>query len=333
MFNKNLTEEYKNKKMPDDLKNNIFANMQNIKPSVKRNLSVKRRILIYAAVFISLILVVSAAAVVYNNTQYIPFKGFVEGEYEIYRTPEIIQFGDAVIETVMRIQEGDKNELAIVITEEMQIPETQIPIERSNFLDKYGGLSITTLDGNTFVLNDNIYVDVALNGIVLKILFDDFPKVNEFTISGGNISADIKLVEDKFDELYGYAEKDGISIKMMQVAKNSRVFAYEINENILDLDSVFGKNNYTKNIFIGGSLSIYDKAGNHFVETGYLGLTLGFSNNIINDCNLILSKRPVDKITKAVVEKVGIFVNIEETINNGYINPYMILYDFEINFN
>ena len=90
MFNKSLTEEYKNKKMPDDIKNNILVNMQNIKSPVKHNYSIKRRILIYAAVFISLIVVVSAAAIVYNNAQYVPFKGFVEGNYEIYATPEII---------------------------------------------------------------------------------------------------------------------------------------------------------------------------------------------------------------------------------------------------
>ena len=286
MFDKNLINEYKNKKMPGDIKNNIYENMQSFKPSVKYNFSFKRRILIYAAVFMSLVLIVSAAAIVYNNTQYVPFKGFVEGgDYEIYATPEIIEFGDAIIETVMRIQEGEKSELVIILTSEYYLTPEHI----------YKNLKVTTPDGKIYTIEDNGIMSSA----VLRMKIPDFPAVNDFAISVSNISANISLVKNGLDNetgdegSFGFIEKNGLSFKMKQLTKGSKILAYEIKEEIIDLDYLFGeKNPFIKDLRLIG-INVYDEAGNNCTSTGYSGSGYGADDNI-----LILRDRPEGKITK-----------------------------------
>jgi len=337
MFDKNLTEEYKNKKMPEDIKNNILESMNAYKTTspAKKIKSVRRYVLVYAAVFISLAVLVSAA-VVYGNMQYVPGKGFVEeGKYEVYATPEIIQFGDAIIETVMRIQEGDKSELAIIITD-----------NRNNFSpDNYKkDLTVTTPDGQIYTVAkcDNPEPEpkdgtVQISSNFLRIIFPDFPAVNEFVISENGASVNISLIENGFDVetgdtgTFGITEQNGITIMMKQLTKGSKIIAYQLEDNNLDFDYLFGERNYFHKRFRLYNIELYDEAGNNCTETGYSGSGTYDYKNKFYDNVLILPKRPEGKIIKMSHNQDFPYIGVSaENINFEKDSDKMIFADVEI---
>jgi hypothetical protein len=306
MFDKDLINEYKNKKMPDDMKNNILEAMNKpINRTVKPSKSIKRYVLVYVAVFMSLIIIVSAA-VVYNNIQYIPLKGFVEGDYEVFATPEIIKFGTSTIETIMRVQEGKKSELAIIITDDREIFTTK------NYKKD---LKITTPDGKTYVVDKYDTPEpnpengtVQISNDYLRIIFPEFPAVNEFVISENGVSVNITLIKNGFDVetgntgSFGSVEQNGISIMMKQLTKGSKIIAYQLEDKNLDFDYLFGNRNYFHKIFRLFAIEIYDEAGNNCTETGYNGSGSYDYKNKFFDNILILRKRPEGNITKITTE-------------------------------
>jgi hypothetical protein len=101
-------KKYKEIKMPEDMKNDILVSMQEYKSTgsvyARPKTAIKSRILIYAAMFVSLaMIVVSATAIINNNStvvQYVPLKGLVESviteeeeatsAFMIYAAPEVI---------------------------------------------------------------------------------------------------------------------------------------------------------------------------------------------------------------------------------------------------
>ena len=317
MFDKNLANEYKNKKMPEDIKNNILESMNAYKTNNRPAISVKsfrRHVLVYVAVFISLVVVVSAAAVVYNM-QYIPGKGFVEdGKYEVYATPEIIQFGDAIIETVMRVQEGGKSELAIIITDRY---DTFSP---NNYKKD---LIVKTPDGKIYTVAkfDNPEPDpedgtVQISSNFLRIIFPDFPAINEFVISENGMSVNISLIRNGFDVetgdtgTFGITEQNGITIMMKQLTKDSKIIAYQFEDKNIDFDYLFGDRNYFYKEFRLYRIELYDEAGNNCTETGYSGSGTYDYKNKFYDNILILPKRPEGKITKMLINQEFPYVGV-----------------------
>ena len=322
MFNKDLTEEYKNKKMPDDIKSNILENMHNAKPPVKysfSNLSIKRRILIYAAVFVSLIVVVSAAAIVYNNTQYIPFRGFVEGDYEIYATPEILPLGSATIETVMRAKNSESSELSIII---LNMYEENIKIVTEDY-GEFDAAPIT------------IYGSRSNNGYYIK----DFPEINEFTIVNGNNSTEVKLELNDFQNVT-VLDDFGVNLKYHNISKSSKILAFDIIENNFDIEKILGvpdvaprqielssgngyyltENEAFKTAFIN-EFRLYNADGNEYPSQDFIASTMpsGLGSLIFFD------KKPEEPIGKVIID--SILVRIECFSANIYADEYIPIPD------
>ena len=295
MFDK--YKNYKDIKMPEDIKNSILESMQEYKPAAKFKYAVKRRILMYAAMFVCLAMVVSAATIIINNSRtqyYVPFVGFTDKDLEIYAIPEIIEFGSnqVVLETVMRVKDPEtgKNKLTAIMT----------VITRDNTLhNNFTELTITTPDGEEYILTTN-ESGWSQRGSVyertFRFLYEDFPEINEFTITGADISHEIMLVENAFEELYGYTENDGVEIIMRHVTRNSKVIAFEIIDKSIDLDYFFGEGQQFVKSLSFNDLKIYDETGKQISMGGRSESGRG-SDNLI-----ILDERPKNKISRVTID-------------------------------
>lgn len=301
MFNKDLISEYKNKKMPDDLKSGILETMREQKAPAKPRFAVKRRVLAYAAVFMSLILVVSAAAVIYNNTQpqYIPFKGFVEndGSYEVYYTPEVLSLGDARIETVTRTKAGDSHELSIIMT---NLPDGNLKIITEN----HGEFDITP----SVMYGDYNYAYYIQN----------FPDINKFVLSCGGYSTEVKLEPSNPDDVI-IAEDSNATLKFYHMSKGSKFAAYDIDERNFDTEKILGAA-YDKRILLG-AVKMYDADGNVSEDTGWRGnVEMSGKNSVI-----FMDFMPNDelwKLTEArklITDNMSVHINILDVCADEYI--------------
>ena len=312
MFNKDLTEEYKNKKMPDDLKSNILENMQNAKSPKKynfSNLSIKRRILIYAAVFISLIVVVSAAAIVYNNTRYIPLKGFVEGDYEIYSIPEVLPLGKATIETVTRVKNGNINNLSIII---LDLYNDNIKI----ITEKYGEFNISS--GTQYGLNNYGYY------------IEDFPEINEFTIISGDKSTEVKLELRNPDDVI-VVEDDNVTMKFYSMSKGSKIIAYDVSENVFDIEKILGIPEVIPEPYfnINNILSGFRIPDNSMFAYKNISLHRGIKINDYDNYSIyghgplmFIDKLSNDTLNKITITRIHVGVYIDNP-NNIYADVYI----------
>lgn len=315
MFNKDLINKYKNIKMPDNIKNNIYKNIQNIKISAKPNLKIKRRVFIYAAVFISMILVVSATAIIYNSTQYIPFKGFVEGDYEIYSTPEVLPLGKATIDTITRVKNGDSSELSIIITDLYNLYNESI--------------KIITEDHGEFDLNPAIKYDNFNYGYYIE----NFPEINKFIISGNGESIEANLELNKPDNVI-IAENSNVTIKSYNMSAGSRIFAFNAEERNFNIEKILGipeknpeKNPYDllddsyfipdgeifayKVISIIDNLNIYDQKNEKFE---YFGYTASIAPDKLGSL-MIFDKVPENKLSKITTNNIGVMLRFTQSTN------------------
>jgi hypothetical protein len=231
------------------------------------------------ALMLCFVMLVSATAIIIYQTQYIPGKGFVEGDYEIYHTPEILTFDSlATIETITRVKDGKSSELSIIITDA---------------LDK--NIKIITKNHGEFNLAPAVDYNYSSFGTMGKFQFDneggyssygyfikDFPDINEFTVVSNGESAEVKLVPGNPDAVLA-AEDSGVAMKFYSMAKGSKVLAYEISGNNIDFEKIFGygsievngqiyKMAHDKNMELGPGLEafrLYDENGNKIFLNGY----------------------------------------------------------------
>ena len=301
-------KDYKNVKMPEDMKNNILNNVREgiEMRSSKPKLAVKRRVLIYAAALACLVMVVSAAVIYNNRVQYVPGFGFTDRDLEIYAIPEIIEFGsdEVVIETIARIKDpetGQSNLTVImtIITSDRNLVNNEFtrltvttPYGQEHILEteEVGGSSTTGRDGVTRVYHRTS-----------RFLYEDFPEINEFTITGEDISAEVMLTDSVFTELYGYIEKDGVYIIMRHLTKGSRAMAYTIHDNNINLDELFGEGHQMLKMIWAGGISIYDEAGNNLTERGFSRTAISDRDGRL-DVLMVFEERPEGRIKKAVIE-------------------------------
>ena len=180
------------------------------------------------------IMLASAAAVIIYQTQYIPGKGFVEGDYEIYYTPEILKFDNlATVETVTRVKNGKSSELSIIITDMLDknikiITEKHGEFELIPAVD-YNYSSFGTMGAYQFN-DEGAY---SSYGYFIK----DFPDINEFTLVNNGESTEVKLVKSNSNGVLT-AEDSGVTMKFYNMSKGSKVLAYEMEENNFDIRKI-----------------------------------------------------------------------------------------------
>ena len=183
----NNYKKYKNIKMPEDMKMNILENVRESKP--KKKVSLKRRIIIIAATFTCLVILVSAGLLYNPMYNYGAFSAsitdedgntvFVDVEIEeFYLAPQILYLNEKTkVDSVTRTKfVGDgisENQLDIVLTD---VTDTDIKIitkEHGEFEESF----MFSLQRK----NDYSYT------------FLEFPEINEFTIVNGENSVDVIL--------------------------------------------------------------------------------------------------------------------------------------------
>jgi len=266
--------------------------------------------------FALLITAVSAATVIYNRTRYVPGVGFTDRDYTVYAIPEIIELGGgAVIETIMRVHDAETGESEFVM-----IITSRTYGERDNDPDfqKFEQLTVTAPDGTEYTLvprgtgvSSRTLVPGELDGTYvydgnLNFTSSDFPEINEFVISdaNGRFLAAVTLVEGAFQGLYGYTEENGVMIVVRQVAKNSRVIVYKVDDRNFDLDYLFGEGHP----FVGRTgflpISIYDANGNNLNIMMQNG-----ANQLYYDSIALLDERP-EKIGKATA--MGVIFEVRD---------------------
>ena len=338
MFDK--YKKYKNIKMPEDMKDNILESMQEYEPAnigasnlFRPKARVKSKILIYAAMFVCLATIVSAATVatVINNNsktvvQYVPLVGLVEtvitddGAEEtnpafiIYAAPETIYFNkDVAVETIMRTvnTETGQSNLAMFINWQRILKEEFIPTEDNPVLPiikvtEVNEVTLTTPDGEEFIL-DGKRAGQRSNGVIVQQDFrydyENFPEINNFTLTAGGISVEVNLEKRVPSTLFGQTEENGIAISMMQLSKDSKSIAYKVTDKNIDLDELFGEGHQFDKWLWFHALSVYDENGNDVAAEGVGGSGYG------EDKILLLNMTPEGKIEKVIIDSVRINVN------------------------
>ena len=258
-------------KMPDIEK--VRENCLNQKTNKISNKTNKLRfILVKPAAIIALmicfVMLASATAVIIYQTQYIPGKGFVEGDYEVYYTPEILKFkNQATVETITRVKNGKSSELSIIITDT---------------LDK--NIKIITPKNGEFELIPTVDYNYSSFGTLGKYQFNneggyssygycikDFPDINEFILVNNGEEIDINLVKSNSDDVLT-ADDSGITMKFYNMSKGSKVIAYEMKENNYDIWKLFSGSSG----FLGGNIELgawafklYNGNGNEIKYNGY----------------------------------------------------------------
>jgi len=187
-------KNYKDIKMPEDIKNSIRENMRGYEPEVAdrpRNV-VKRRVLIYAAVF-ALLAIVASAYILLPRYDYVVISGIMEDEHgnkisidveidELYIAPQVLILNENTkIDSVMLKKFGGElhenpasSQLSIVLIDASE-PDLKIITEN------YGEIT------PDFVWQqDEHRHDYSFT-------FFNFPNVTEFTIVNGGNSVDVIL--------------------------------------------------------------------------------------------------------------------------------------------
>ena len=276
-----------------------------IVPIAKRPRMIWRRPAAVVAIIACFAMVISAAAIMLRQ-QYIPSLGFVESEgYEIYYTPEILQLGEyATVETVMRVKDGKKSELSIIVTD-MLDANLKITTENHGEFElipkiDYGYSSLGTL-GKFQFYNEGDYSSYGY-------LVENFPEINEFTLVCGEKSVQVQLVPNDSNEVLT-AENSGVRIKFYSMSKGSKVLAYEIEDSNLDMTFPISD---SKSVAMPAktaelqpwAFKLYGENGNEIEYNGY-------HNNIGPNGTQILFLRtnPEEKISKITVESVNIHIN------------------------
>ena len=324
-------KDYKNVKMPEDMKNNILNNvregieMRSSKPSV----ALRRRVLIYAAVFACLVMVVSA--VVYNNNraQYIPGVGFVYGDFAIYALPEVIDMYSVTIEGVMRTcgAETGRSDLTIILNDAMPcmlgyrtLPDGTEWFVNMRQLWRLQEITATMPDGQEHIISRCEDFGAGMGPLVF--FCENFPAVNEFTLSAddpdaGEVSAQVVLERGAADKFYGYAKQNGAAIVMRHLAKNSRILVFQIFDETLSADYLFPEgHNFEENLFFLGEIRAYDESGNYFYR--FMGGALrGHAGD--EQFLYFLEARPEGRIAKFT--SAGFFHAMDERWWSGYETP------------
>jgi hypothetical protein len=269
--NKNL----QNIKRKIEVKTGVQLNQNNENEAFKP-VRILRKPASIIALMICFVMLASAAVAVIYQTQYIPGIGFVEGDYEIYYTPEILTFDNkATVETITRVKEGKSSELSIIITDMLHqnikiITEKHGEFNLTPVID-YRYSSFGTLNKYSFD-NEGGY---SSYGFFIK----NFPDINEFTLVNNGESVDVKLVPSN-PEAVLIAEDSGISVRFYSMSKGSKVLAYEIYEdksNFLNpmTGMIEGQTIDVvpyRNIELGPGLQafrLYDENGNKIFLNGY----------------------------------------------------------------
>jgi hypothetical protein len=205
-------------------------------------------------------------SIINSNTvvQYVPGVGLVEsvitegeeGEeakpaFMIYAAPETIHFSqNAAVETVMRTvnTETGQSSLAMFITWQSTGRDLHefVPSESN----PYPPLIATSVDTVTLTMPNG--EEIVLTGQSggtgsstppggpttvyreFRYRYEDFPEINEFTLTAGGISVEVKLEPRTPNALFGQSESNGITVSMMQLSKGSRAMAYEIDNQGFD---------------------------------------------------------------------------------------------------
>jgi hypothetical protein len=152
----------------------------------------------------------------------------------------------------------------------------------------------------------------------------EFPEINDFTVSINGVSMEVALVENAIDELSGYLEKDGVSIRIAQLAKNSRVIVHSIEENILELDYLLGEGHRfdLKAAELYNNFSLFDKNDNEipFFSVQFAMTMFWQSEDAEKESIIILDTRPEEKIAKAVFENLTFAIFGDYYISDGKYN-------------
>jgi hypothetical protein len=231
------------------------------------------------ALMICFVMLASATAVIIYQTQYIPSKGFVEGDYEIYYAPEVLKFENlATVETITRVKDGKSSELSIIITDML---DKNIKITT----EKHGEFNLTPVQdynyssyGTLGKFQFNNEGDYSSYGYFIE----NFPDVNEFTLVNNGESIEVNLVKSNSNDVLT-AEDSGVTMRFYNMSKGSKVLAYEISGNNIDLGKIFGygsievngqiyKMAYGTNLELGPgtqAFRLYDENGNKIFLNGY----------------------------------------------------------------